>query len=126
MLENLGRLFACQLAGEALQAASGLPLSGPILGMALMFVWLLWRGMPDGLEATSRGLLQHLSLLFVPAGTGVIAYGALIGAEWLAISLAVVGSAVATIAVTAWIMTRLERAAAEHRPAGYAAAEHRR
>ena len=49
-------------------------------------------------------MLEHLSLLFVPAGVGVMMHLPLIGEEWQALSAALVGSTVLTIAVTALVM----------------------
>jgi holin-like protein len=109
MIDGLIRILACQLVGEALQRLSGLPLSGPVIGMVLLFGWLVLRGsVPEELTQTSRGLLKHLSLLFVPAGAGVIAYLPLLASEWLPISVAVVGATLATIAVTALVMRAME------------------
>ena len=119
MLGALTWLLACQLAGEAVTMAAGLPVPGPVVGMALLFAGLLVRRrlrggtdapqIPVELEKTATGLLTHLSLLFVPAGVGVMLYLPLIAEEWLAISLAVVGSTLLTIALTALIMARLVR-----------------
>jgi holin-like protein len=112
MIDGLIRILACQLAGEALQRLCGLPLSGPVIGMALLFAWLAVRGrVPEPLAETSRGLLKHLSLLFVPAGAGVVTYLPLLAEEWLPISVAVIGATLATIAVTALVMRAMEAGA---------------
>ena len=72
MTAALALLLAFQLAGEALRVALHLPVPGPVIGMALLLVYLIIR--PEGpsteLRNTAGGLLQNLSLLFVPAGTG--------------------------------------------------------
>ena len=84
MIPALATLLACQLAGEITARALGLPLPGPVLGMLLLTALLL--GFPrlvQAIRATAEGLLQHLSLLFVPAGTGIVLYGDRIAAEWL-------------------------------------------
>lgn len=110
MLEYLIMILGYQLAGEALQRATGLPIPGPVAGMALLFATLLWRGaVPAGLETVSRTLLQHLSLLFVPAGVGVMLNLHLLAVAWLPISAALVGSTVVTIAVTALVMAAVDR-----------------
>ena len=73
MLAAFATLLISQLAGEALVRAGTLPLPGPVVGMALLFALMLVRApLPKELEATSDGLLKHLSLLFVPAGVGVV------------------------------------------------------
>lgn len=98
-------LLVFQLVGEVVSRGLDLPLPGPVVGMALLFVTLSVRGsVPDGLKDTAGGLLQHLSLLFVPAGVGVMMHLHLIRDEWQAISAALVVSTVATIAVTALVM----------------------
>ena len=58
---------------------------------------------------TANGLLKHLSLLFVPAGVGVLQHLARIQAEWLAIAGALLVSSVATIVVTAVVMRAMIR-----------------
>ena len=73
MVGYLTLILSCQLLGEVIVGALGLPVPGPVLGMAFLFAFLLIRGhVPDALGATADGLLRNMSLLFVPAGTGVI------------------------------------------------------
>ena len=110
MLPFFTLLLACQLAGEVLARVTGLPVPGPILGLVLLFVGLTLRGRPaPRLEETADGLLAHLSLLFVPAGVGVVQYLPLLASEWLAVSASVVGSAVVAIATTGLVMRALSR-----------------
>lgn len=99
-------LLIYQLLGESLVLALGLPVPGPVMGMLLLFLTLLLRGgASPGLRSTSQGLLQHLSLLFVPAGAGVMLHGSRVASEWLPIVVALVVSTVATIWVTALTMS---------------------
>jgi holin-like protein len=101
-------LLGCQLAGEVIARLSHLPVPGPVIGMAILFTALVIRGsVPDGLEQVSSRLLGHLSLLFVPAGVGIMLHLGLIGANWLSISLALIGSTALTIAVTGLVMAWL-------------------
>jgi holin-like protein len=82
MIFSLGLLLLCQLMGEALTHGLNLPLPGPVIGMVLLLVLLLVRDklaavlpreIGDGtLEKTSNSLLAHLSLMFIPAGVGVV------------------------------------------------------
>jgi holin-like protein len=102
MIGALTLLLLFQLAGEIVVHAFALPLPGPVLGMALLFATLALRGGPsDSLRNTANGLLQHLSLLFVPAGAGVMIHFARIGGEWPAILGALVASTALTLIVTA-------------------------
>jgi holin-like protein len=54
-------------------------------------------------------LLTHLSLLFVPAGVGVMLHASLIGSELVPISVSLVASTILTIAVTGISMAWLGR-----------------
>ncbi|WP_417671763.1 CidA/LrgA family protein [Roseibium sp.] len=113
MIFHLTLIFACQLCGELAKVALDLPVPGPVIGMVLLLVILMVRGgIPEELAKVGDAFLGNLSLLFVPAGVGVMLHIALIGEQALAISLALVGSTLATIAVTALVMrlmARLER-----------------
>jgi holin-like protein len=113
MLNALTLIFCCQLAGELVVKAAALPVPGPVCGMALMFAGLMLRGgIPEDLAKVGDALLGHLSLLFVPAGVGVMLHLRLIEAEILPISVALIGSTLITIAVTATLMRWLNREAA--------------
>jgi holin-like protein len=107
-------LLVFQSLGEALVRLAGLPLPGPVAGMALLFAALLVRGrIPDGLQAAGDALARHLSLLFVPAGVGVMLYARQLAAEWLPIVAALVVSTVLAIAAGAWVFARLAQRGAE-------------
>jgi holin-like protein len=110
MLAYLTLIFCCQLLGELLTASLGLPIPGPVCGMAILFGGLLIYGaIPDELAAVSSALLDNLSLLFIPAGVGVMLHAPLIGRDWLPISVALLLSTALTIAVTALVMSKLAR-----------------
>ena len=110
MIFYLTLIFSCQLAGELLKVALALPVPGPVIGMVILFIGLTIKGgIPEGLAKVGDTLLSNLSLLFVPAGVGVMLHIALIGEQVLAITLALVGSTLLTIAVTALVMRLLSR-----------------
>ena len=113
-------LLACQLAGEVIARLLGLPVPGPVLGMVILFVALAIRGhVPDDVGVVTGGLLQNLSLLFVPAGVGVMLHAGLLLQNWLAVSAALMASVVITIAVTGLAMSWMKRfAAAGDEPEG--------
>jgi holin-like protein len=54
----------------------------------------------DGVESASRGLLAHLSLLFVPAGVGVVQKLDLLAEHGIAILAILAASVVITLLVT--------------------------
>lgn len=82
MIASLSLILLCQLAGEIFVRGLKLPMPGPVIGLMLLLVLLLARDRfavlargplrGDGVENASRGLLANLSLLFVPAGVGVV------------------------------------------------------
>lgn len=107
MLQALTAIFVCQLVGEAISVATGLPLPGPVIGMALLFAALLIRGnVPKNLGAVGDGLLANLSLLFVPAGAGIMVHLARLESEALPIGVTLILSTLLTITVTAIVMNR--------------------
>ena len=102
MLSALTLLLLLQLIGEVFVQWFALPVPGPVIGLLLLFGGLLWRGrIGDELRTTANGLLQHLSLLFVPAGVGVMVHAARVADEWLALCAALVGSTLLSMAATA-------------------------
>ena len=108
MLAALTLLLLFQLAGEAIALYFALPVPGPVIGMGLLFAALAWRGgASDELRATAQNLLQHLSLLFVPAGVGVMLHIERIADEWQPIVVALVASTFAAITVTALVLRLL-------------------
>ena len=110
MLNAITLLLVFQLAGEAIVLFFTLPVPGPVIGMALLFAALAWRGGPPvALRETAQNLLQHLSLLFVPAGVGVMLHFQRMADEWLPIVIALVASTFITIAVTALVLRALAR-----------------
>ena len=114
MVTGLTWLLACQLVGEVVVRATGLPVPGPVVGMVVLLVLLRVRG--AGEDATvvraGDGLLRHLQLLFVPAGAGVVAYLGVLRADALPVVVALVGSWVLGLAVVGWVTALLARDAA--------------
>lgn len=108
MLHYLTILVCCHLAGELIVTALKVPLPGPVLGMAILFMGLVSNGgIPDDLAKVADGLLANLSLLFVPAGTGIMLHVGLISRDLLPISVSILVSTIATIAVTSVMMAAL-------------------
>lgn len=108
MLNYLTLIFVCQLVGEFLVAFFELPMPGPVVGMIILFTFMGFKGhVPDHLSSVGDSLLNHLSLLFVPAGVGVMLHFQLLGDDMLAVGFALVASTVLTIIVTALCMQYL-------------------
>jgi len=110
MVPALATLLAFQLLGEVAVRLSGAPVPGPVVGLALLLLALLVR--PSALPAikpTTQGLLQHLSLLFVPAGVGVMQHLQRLGDEALALGVALVVSTLLGLLATAFTLVGLMR-----------------
>ncbi|MBX0328045.1 CidA/LrgA family protein [Oscillochloris sp. ZM17-4] len=110
MVNALLALLAFQLVGEVLVRAVGAPVPGPVVGMLLLFIAMRARGrVPEPLQRASQGLLGNLSLLFVPAGVGVIVHLQLLAADWWRLLIAIVASTLITLLVTALVMQGMIR-----------------
>ena len=114
MLSYLTLILFCQLVGELTSKTLEISVPGPVIGMVLLFCFLLVRGsIPKGLAQSADGLLGHLSLLFVPAGVGVMLHFRLLGDDWVPIGIALIVSTLLTIAVTALTMSWLSQRAVD-------------
>lgn len=110
MIEALTLIFACQLAGEVTARVAGLPVPGPVLGLVALLVVLTARpALAARVRETALGMLSHLSLLFVPAGVGVMVHGGRLAGEWLPLGLAIAGSTILTLVVTVAVFVRVAR-----------------
>jgi putative effector of murein hydrolase LrgA (UPF0299 family) len=116
MIAALTLLLACQLAGEALARLFALPIPGPVLGLALLFLGLRLRATwwPDAtpvdelpLGAVCGVLLAHLSLLFVPAGAGIVRHAGALVAHGPGLIAALVVSTALTLVVTALVFVKV-------------------
>ena len=118
LLAGLTWLLVFQSAGEALALATGAPVPGPVVGLALLLVALRLRDGRDTaadapLGVAADGLARHLSLLFVPAGVGVMLHAARLVDEGAALAVALVASTVLALAATGltfqWLLRRAAR-----------------
>lgn len=108
MIASLTLILLCQLVGEVVARGLGWPLPGPVLGMVLLLGCLSLRDRITGkvpelgktLDSTGKGLLAHLSLLFIPAGVGVVQRLDVLAAHGPGLAVALVVSTFATLIVT--------------------------
>jgi holin-like protein len=110
MIASLSLILLCQLIGEVFVRGLGLPMPGPVIGLILLLLLLLARDrfpslargplQGDGVESASRGLLAVLSLLFVPAGVGVVQKLHLLAEHGIALLLILAASVVVTLLAT--------------------------
>lgn len=103
MIGGLFLILLCQLLGEVVAKATGIPVPGPVLGMIFFFVFLLLRnpGEQSGEVQAGDALLRFMPLFFVPAGAGIVVYLPQLLAEWMPVTLGLVLSWFVTLLVTA-------------------------
>lgn len=110
MLKWFLLILACQFAGEVIVQVVHISFPGPVLGMVLLLgLLVVWGDLPEDLEKAGDALLSNLSLLFVPAGVGIMGSAGILKANLLPLGAAIVCSSLLTIAVTAATMARLNR-----------------
>lgn len=110
MLNSLIWLLGYQIIGELICRALSLPLPGAVMGMLLLFLtFSVRKTIPAHLKQTAPALLQHLSLLFIPAGVGVLVWRRWLEAYALPLVLVIVSSTLATWVVSAWLLHRLRQ-----------------
>lgn len=108
MIVSLTIILLCQLLGEVVARGLSWPLPGPVLGMLFLFVFLGVRDririkVPEfgrALDSTGKGLLAHLSLLFIPASVGVIQRLDVLADYGVGLGVALVISTFVTLIVT--------------------------
>lgn len=114
MLEGLTILIFLQFLGEILAGVLRLPIPGPVIGLGLLAGFALWRGaMPEPIVIAGDSILKHLSLLFVPAGVGLIAFGDKLLAEGTRLIIVLIASTALTMVVTALVFRFLTREKAD-------------
>lgn len=110
MINTFATLLVFQTLGEGLSYAFSLPIPGPVIGMLLLFCYLIARkGTAEELAPTTLEFLKHLSLLFVPAGVGIMVHAQRVATEWLPILAALIISAAVSLVVTALVLRGLQK-----------------
>lgn len=109
-LRGLAWLLALQSLGELFARGLGLPFPGPVVGMVLLLVALRWPLVRDPVAVCAEFLLQHLSVLFVPVGVGVMTHLALLSEYGGRLVLVVVLSTWVGLGVTALVLYHLSPA----------------
>ncbi|MCR0983412.1 CidA/LrgA family protein [Roseomonas populi] len=115
MIPGAALILLCQLVGEALVHGTGWPLPGPVVGMVLLLLLLLGNDLlAEPLDTRfvtgpADGLLMNLTLLFVPAGVGVVNRMDVLAAHWFALAASLVVSTLLGLVVTALVFVAVAR-----------------
>jgi holin-like protein len=104
MLHAFALILATQLLGEVVTRSLMLPIPGPVLGMVALTVGLVASPrLREAVRPLAQGILGHLSLLFVPAGVGVIGNLQVLSGMGIGLAIAILFST--ALAITAGALT---------------------
>ncbi len=110
LVRHLTVILLFQLVGEAIVRGLNILAPGPVIGMVLFLGLLVLRPKyAQDIRATATGLLSHLSLLFVPAGVGVVSHIRALGTDALILFFVIIVSTAVTILVTAFVFSATVR-----------------
>ena len=110
MIQHVAVLLCFQLVGVVLSRMALPMLPGPVLGLILCLgTLILWPRLAETIRPTANSILAHLSLLFVPAGVGVVSHWSILTAEGPALLVALVGSTVLALTVAALVFVGVAR-----------------
>jgi holin-like protein len=108
-LRGMTWLLLLQSMGEVMARGLHLPLPGPVLGMVLLLLALRWPLVQDSVRPVAEFLLQHLSLLFLPVGVGVMTHVDVLGQYGVRIAITIVLSTWISLTVSALVLRALMR-----------------
>jgi putative effector of murein hydrolase LrgA (UPF0299 family) len=110
MLQTLGLLLGCQLVGEFVARGLGLPIPGPVFGLVILLAALALRPpLARALRPTTLVVLAHLSLMFVPAGVGVISNLEVLSSDWARLLMVLTLSTILSMLVTVTTFIAMKR-----------------
>ena len=110
MLRSFLVIVLFQFVGEGLSIFFPLPVPGPVLGLALLAgAGAVFPAILAEVERAADALLLNLSLLFVPAGVGVLQHLDLLRAEVLPLLAVIFLGTGLTLAVTAGVFVGVSR-----------------
>ena len=106
-LKGFAWLLAAQSLGEGIARVTHAPLPGPVIGLIVMLLALHVTAVRVSVQVAAEALLNHLSLLFVPVGVGVMVHTALIAQYGLRMLVAIVLATWIGLLVTALVLRAL-------------------
>jgi len=118
MLRAIFIIFFFQLVGEALKKLFEINIPGPVIGLILLLLTLIYlrrfkkgkaKDLKDDVANTGNYILSYLSLLFVPIGVGVVMHLAFLEKNLIHVIFIIFLSTVLTIGFTAYVMEKLNK-----------------
>ncbi|WEV60594.1 CidA/LrgA family protein [Streptococcaceae bacterium ESL0729] len=81
-------IFGLSFIGDSLSNFFNLPVPGSIIGMIILFLCLQFKLLDlEKIEEVGDFLINNMTILFLPAGVGIMAKWSMISAYWWQISL---------------------------------------
>ena len=118
MLRAIFIIFFFQLLGEAIKKFFEMRIPGPVLGLILLLVVLIFlkrfktaaiKNLKEDVINTSNYILNYLSLLFVPIGVGVVMHLSYLENNLFKVLIIVFISTILTIGLTAFLMEKINK-----------------
>ena len=118
MLRSIFVIFFFQLLGEFLKKFFEMRIPGPVIGLILLLVTLIFLkkfkktaivNLKADVINTSNYILSYLSLLFVPIGVGVVMHLSYLDNNLFRVLIIVFISTILTIGGTAFLMEKINR-----------------
>ena len=118
MLRAIFIIFFFQLLGEAIKKFFEMRIPGPVLGLILLLIVLIFlkkfktvaiTNLKDDVINTSNYILNYLSLLFVPIGVGVVMHLSYLENNLFKVLIIVFISTILTIGLTAFLMGKINK-----------------
>jgi holin-like protein len=95
------------LLGESIAFVFDWPVSGGVVGMILMTLFLMLRGrVSEDLGMASQSLIAFLTMLIMPGVVGIYFLGEALAGQWLAIAGSLVIGTLLSVLTTLWLMAR--------------------
>ncbi|MEH6470317.1 MAG: CidA/LrgA family protein [Halopseudomonas sp.] len=111
MIRGFTQILLFWILGESLQFLTNMPISGNVLGMLLLFGWLMLRQRVSlGLEQSSQALIAQLSLLLLPGGVGLFFLGERMQGQWFPVLSATIVGTLLSMVLCILLMKWLTRA----------------
>ncbi len=118
MLRAIFIIFFFQLLGEAIKKFFEMRIPGPVLGLILLLIFLIFlkrfktaaiTNLKEDVINTSNYILNYLSLLFVPIGVGVVMHLSYLENNLFKVLIIVFISTILTIGLTAFLMEKINK-----------------
>lgn len=96
--------------GDILSKTLHLPVPGSVIGMLLLFSALYFKVVKiDDVETVGTFLLDNLSILFLPAGVGIMVYFPVIKDHWFSLLIVILLTTALTMGVVGQVVQSVKR-----------------